>query len=94
MDDLLQPRGESEECSASRVRRFYTDNFKALDQLDAEWYRMSYQQRDGSWQACLAWAMILNGVVNSRSAYCELTGTRETTRGFAESLRDELAALE
>lgn len=72
------------------IRRFYSDNYKALDQFDGLWYACRYDYREASWQASYLWAIILDCVVNARSAWCEAHGERQPIKEFVQALIEEL----
>lgn len=82
-----------EDSTSGLIRRYYTSNYKALDQFDALWYGCSYNFRDSSWQTCYLWAIILDCVVNARSAWCESHGHRFPIKDFVADLIDELGAF-
>lgn len=69
-----------------RVRLFYTNTYKSLDQFDQLWYECCYDKRDHAWQTCYTWAVILDSVVNARSAYCENLRSVEPLKSFVEEL--------
>ena len=79
-----------EDSTSGIIRRFYTNNYKALDQFDALWYACSYNYRDSCWQTCYLWAIILDCVVNARSAWCEARGEQVTIKAFISHLIEEL----
>ena len=73
-----------------RLRRFYTNTYKSLDQFDQIWYELSYGKRDHDWQTCYIWAIILAAVVNARSAFCESKGQKEPPKEFVRGLIKEI----
>lgn len=81
---------EGESCTSGAIRRFYTNTYKSLDQFDQLWYECCYDKREKSWQTCYAWALILDCVINARSAYCENRNEIEPLRPFIEHLIDEI----
>lgn len=80
--------GESSNCG--RIRRLYTTTYKSLDQFDQVWYQARYEKRDSSWQTCYLWAIILDCVLNARSAYCEVKGKAEPVKDFVRELYQEI----
>ena len=81
-------RGEGSTCGL--IRRYYTNNYKALDQFDPMWYGCSDSYRDSSWQSCYLWALILDCAVNACSAWSELHDERAAIKDFVSQLVDEL----
>lgn len=73
-----------------RIRKFYTQNYKALDQFDQLWYECCYDKRDISWETRYTWALILDCVLNAHSAYCESTHSIEPLRTFIGHLIIEI----
>lgn len=80
--------GESSICG--RIRRLYTTTYKSLDQFDQAWYQARYEKRDHSWETCYLWAIILDCVLNARSAYCEVKGKAEPVKDFMRELYKEI----
>lgn len=78
-----------ETSSSGLIRRFYTRNYKALDQFDALWYACSYDYREASWQTSYLWAVILDCVINARSAWCEAHEERVPIKEFVQELINE-----
>jgi len=72
------------------LRRYYTNNYKALDQFDALWYACHYSYRESSWQSCYLWALIVDCAINAYSAWCELHSTRLPVKDFANRLISEI----
>lgn len=83
---------EGDSSTPGLIRRFYTNNYKALDQFDALWYGCCYNYRDSTWEACFLWAIILDCVVNARSAWGEAHGERPPIKQFVQDLVAELGA--
>lgn len=75
---------------SGRIRRLYTDSYKALDQFDQLWYECCYNNRDSNWKTCYIWAVILDCVINARAAYSEIRGVKEPMKEFARGLVTEL----
>jgi hypothetical protein len=74
----------------SRIRRFYSQSYKALDRFDAEWYECFYDKRDQNWEVCYTWALIMTTIINARAAYNENLKRRESIKTFARSLIPEI----
>jgi len=90
--------GEPARCEGStsgQLRRYYTSNYKALDQFDALWYACHYSYRESSWQSCYLWAIILDCAINACSAWCEAHSNRAPIKNFVSQLSAEIgSALE
>lgn len=82
-----------EDSTPGRMRRFYTNNYKSLDQFDQLWYDICYEKRDRHWETCYIWAVILASVVNARSAYCEEHESKEPVKFFLKQLVQEIRAF-
>lgn len=86
---VLDPdRGDS--SVSGRIRRFYTNNYKSLDQFDQLWYECAYDKREKYWETTYAWAVILDCFINARSAYCEATSKYEPLKDFIATTIQEL----
>lgn len=79
-----------EDCPSGRIRRYYTSSYKSLDQFDQLWYECCYDRREKSWETWYTWAVLLDCVINARSAYCELTESIEPMKAFVAALIQEL----
>jgi hypothetical protein len=90
LDSAVDDPARGEDSTCGLIRRYYTNNYKALDQFDAMWYGCSYSYRDSSWQSCYLWALILDCAVNACSAWSELHGERAAIKDFVRQLVDEL----
>jgi hypothetical protein len=77
-------------CTSGRIRRYYTSSYKCLDQFDQLWYECRYDRREKSWETCYTWAVLLDCVINARSAYCEQTESVEPLKAFIAALIPEL----
>jgi len=75
---------DGEACK--RIRSFYTRNYKALDQFDQAWYEAFYNKREDSWLSAFTWALIMDSIINARSAYCEAVGSSEPVKAFLTGL--------
>lgn len=82
-----------EDSTPGRLRRFYTTNYKSLDQFDQLWYEISYGKRDRDWRTCYLWALILGCIVNARSAYCEELEMKEPIKLFVRELVQEIRSF-
>jgi hypothetical protein len=92
LESVIGPPAVGDTSSSGLIRRFYTDNYKALDQFDALWYSCRYDYREASWQTSYLWAVILDAVLNARSAWCEAHANREPLKEFVQALVDEFHA--
>lgn len=79
-----------EDSISGRIRRFYTKTYKSLDQFDQLWYECRYEKRDPSWLSCYTWAVVLDCVLNARSAYCENRGSVEPLKTFIVAIIKEI----
>jgi hypothetical protein len=87
---LLLGETGAEGSNPGRIRRFYTNTYKALDIFDQMWYECQYEKRDRDWKVNYAWSVILAAMVNARSAYKESLWQREPMKQFARELVSEL----
>jgi hypothetical protein len=92
LEAAIGPPVVGDTSTSGLIRRFYTNNYKALDQFDALWYACRYDYREASWRTSYLWAIILDCVVNARSAWCEAHGDRQPIKDFVQALVTELAA--
>jgi hypothetical protein len=79
-----------DDCTSGQIRRYYTSSYKCLDQFDQLWYECCYDRREKSWETCYTWAVLLDCVINARSAYCELAESIEPLKAFIAALIPEL----
>jgi hypothetical protein len=89
LEAAIGPPVVGDTSTSGLIRRFYTENYKALDQFDQLWYACRYDYREASWQTSYLWAVILDCVVNARSAWCEAHGERQPIKEFVQALVDE-----
>jgi hypothetical protein len=71
-EDALGPIQDGEASISGRVRRFYTNNYSALDRFDSHWYRIEYPLRIMSWENYYTFSLLQQSVVNAYVAYCKL----------------------
>jgi Transposase IS4 len=90
MEATLGTAAAGEASNCGRIRRYYTNTYKALDRFDQMWYDIQYSKRDRSWATCYTWAVIVDCVLNARSAYCELVGKIEPVKVFTNELISEI----
>jgi hypothetical protein len=90
IEAAVGPFGVGEGCPSGRIRRYYTQSYKSLDQFDQLWYECRYDRREKSWETCFTWAVILDCVINARSAYCEHVESVEPLKTFIRALIPEL----
>ena len=81
--------------SPSLVRRFYTDNYPALDRFDRLWYEMKFLPHSRDWESYFTWSLLYATVVNARSVWCAATGERVSMKEFLETLvKDYVKSLQ
>src|SRR5687767_8867475 len=90
VEDAVGSVASGENSNSGRIRRFYTNNYKSLDQFDQLWYECRYDKRENNWQTNYTWAIILDCVINARSAYCENQRIIEPLKDFIRSLHSEI----
>lgn len=95
LESTLGEPADGEGSTSGQLRRYYTSNYKALDQFDAMWYACHYSYRESSWQSCYLWALILDCAINACSAWCEAHSNRTPIKEFVSQLSAEIGnALE
>ena len=82
--------GDDAPTLSKRIRSFYTENFKALDQFDQAWYEVFYSKRDADWLTAYTWALVLDSLINARAAYCEVKGFTEPVNVFTQALISDI----
>lgn len=92
VESSIGPVTRGDESVSAKIRHYYTKTYKALDQFDQLWYECCYDKRDHHWETRYTWALILNCVINGRSAYCEAHGSKEPLKDFIHSLISEINA--
>lgn len=90
LESTLGDLAIGEGSTSGLLRRFYTSNYKALDQFDALWYACHYSYRESSWQSCYLWALILDCAINACSAWCEAHSNRTPIKTFVAELAAEI----
>lgn len=78
--------------SSSQLRRFYTDNYPALDRFDRLWYEMRFLAHPRDWESHFCWSLLHAAVVNARSVWCTLTEERVSMIDFLKLLTDSYAS--
>lgn len=95
LESTLGEPASGEGSTSGLLRRYYTSNYKALDQFDALWYACHYSYRESSWQSCYLWALVLDCAINAYSAWCEEHSIRSPIKDFMSQLSAEIGdALE
>lgn len=95
MESLLESKiGEptAKEGPSSQLRRFYTNNYGALDRFDRLWYEMRYLIRPRDWESHFCWSLLHAAVINARSVWCAAREQRIPLRDFLQSLIATFAA--
>src|SRR5215472_13755422 len=90
LESAIGDPASGEGSTSGLLRRYYTSNYKALDQFDAMWYACHYSYRESSWQSCYLWAIIVDCAINACSAWCESRSTRSPLKGFVHQLATEI----
>ena len=72
--------------SSAQLRRFYTDNYPALDRFDRLWYEMRFVIRPRDWESHFCWSFIHATVVNARSVWCAANDKRVSMIDFLKGL--------
>lgn len=72
--------------SSSQLRRFYTNNYPALDRFDRLWYEMKFLAHPRDWESHFCWSLLHAAVVNARSVWCAAHGQRVTMIDFLRAL--------
>jgi hypothetical protein len=74
--------------TSSQLRRFYTNNYPALDRFDRLWYEMRFLIRPRDWESHFCWSLLHATVVNARSVWCAASNKRVTMIEFLRNLVD------
>lgn len=77
---------------SSHLRRFYTDNYSALDRFDRLWYEMCFLAHARDWESYFCMSLLHAGVLNARSAWCAAHGTRVPLMEFLGALTATFAS--
>lgn len=72
--------------SSAQLRRFYTDNYPALDRFDRLWYEMRFLIRPRDWESHFCWSLIHATVVNARTVWCVANNKRVSMIEFLKGL--------
>lgn len=80
----------SPEGLPAEVRRFYTDNYSALDQFDRLWYEMKFIDHARDWESYFAWSFIHCAFINARAVYCTSQNRRVPLKEFLEQFVNDL----
>lgn len=72
--------------SSSQLRRFYTDNYPALDRFDREWYNIESTIRPSDWESHFCWSLLQAAVINARTVWCATREERVPTTDFLNDL--------
>lgn len=73
----------------SEIRRFYTDNYSALDRFDRLWYEMRFLAHPHDWISYFTWCFIHSAVINARAVWCASQKRRVPLKDFFELLLRE-----
>lgn len=71
---------------SAQLRRFYTDNYGALDRFDRLWYEMRFRIRPRDWEAHFTWSLLHAAVINARAAWCATHEERLPLKTFLQHL--------
>jgi hypothetical protein len=70
----------------AQVRRFYADNFQAVDRFDREWYEIQFNPGARNWVSHFCWSLIHSAILNARAAWCAINARRVTSIEFLSLL--------
>ena len=76
----------STDGSSALLRRFYTNNYSALDRFDRLWYEMRFIRGPRDWESHFCWSLLHSAVINSRTAWCAAHGDRVPLKTFLKRL--------
>ena len=85
LENKIGPK-EGSAGPAAQVRRFYTDNYQALDQFDRLWYEIRFRTHPRDWESHFCWSLLHTAVVNARSVWCRLHDQRVPLKVFLSRL--------
>jgi hypothetical protein len=71
---------------SAQLRRFYTDNYGALDRFDRLWYEIKFFGHPRDWESHFCWSLLHSAIVNARALYCVARNERVAMRPFLEGL--------
>ncbi len=80
--------------ASAQLRRFYTNNYGALDRFDRLWYEMRFVTHPRDWESHFCWSLLHSAVVNARAVYCSARNERIAMRPFLTLLVNEFAAAQ
>jgi hypothetical protein len=85
LEAKLGPKTATDGPSA-QLRRFYTNNYSALDRFDRLWYEMRFFIRPRDWETHFCWSLLHSAVINARAAWCAAHGERVPLKQFLSRL--------
>lgn len=91
IDNCVGPTSQS--GLAADIRRFYTDNYSALDRFDRLWYEMKFLAHPRDWKSYFSWNLIHCAVVNARAVWCAVQQRHVPLREFLELLITDESAM-
>jgi hypothetical protein len=74
---------------AGTVRRFYTDNYSAVDRFDRLWYETKYPFSCRNYETYFAYCLLHQAVINAWAAWCTFSGRRIPIMNFIEEVVSE-----
>ena len=74
---------------AGTVRRFYTDNYSAVDCFDRLWYETKYPFSCRDYETYFAYCLLHQAVINAWAAWCIFSGKRIPIIKFIEEVVSE-----
>jgi len=83
-EDALGPVQDGEYSISGRVRRFYTNNYSAVDRFDSLWYRIEYPIKIKSWETYYTFCLLQQSIVNAYVCYCKLKDSKIPILDFLE----------
>ena|SRR5215207_8145068 len=85
VESKIGPKHGSDGPSA-QIRRFYADNYQALDRFDRVWYEIRYHLRPRDWESHFCWSLLQVAVINARTIWCAAHGRRVPMKVFLGDL--------
>jgi hypothetical protein len=85
----LGPISHGEDSISGIIRRFYTNNYSALDRFDKYWYSIAYPTHSKDWEVHFTFSLLHQAVVNTFVAYCKLQERCIPILDFVELLINE-----
>jgi len=77
--------------AAAQIRRFYAENYQALDRFDRVWYEIRYHTRPRDWESHSCWSLLHAAVINARTVWCAAQGRRVPILDFLANLVSSFA---